>query len=138
VIFPLGAYVSDDVRLNRLVPYTVALLPDVVANLAGGEKENANIVRASALHTLTRLLSMVRNVGAEDAQVFSVRRALSFVSIGLSCVACANCCRSLTFAAPPGVYFSRVIAFSERFRGVGQVRGFRHSFALALRVLVAG
>ena len=59
LLLRFGAFVEDEVRLGRLVPYCVALLAD-----------NAPSVRAMAVSTLTSLLSLVSSFAQSDAHIF--------------------------------------------------------------------
>ena len=59
LLLRLGAYVEDEVRLGRLVPYCVALLADTAPS-----------VRAMAVSTLTSLLSLVSSFAQSDAHIF--------------------------------------------------------------------
>lgn len=68
----LGQFVDDEVRLGRLVPYSVALLgggqnSTIKSDQAG---DGSTIVRATALHTLSRLLSMVKTISVADFHIF--------------------------------------------------------------------
>jgi phosphoinositide-3-kinase regulatory subunit 4 len=54
--------VDDEIRLNRVVPYLVALLTDSCPH-----------VRARALQSLTIVTAHVRHVPAADANIFPVR-----------------------------------------------------------------
>ena len=59
LLLRLGAYVEDEVRLGRLVPYCVALLADAAPS-----------VRAMAVSTLTSILSLVSSFPQSDAHIF--------------------------------------------------------------------
>ena len=59
LLLQFGAYVEDEVRLGRMVPYCVALLSD-----------SAPSVRAVAVSTLTRLVSLVHSFQQADAHIF--------------------------------------------------------------------
>ena len=59
LLLRLGAYVEDEVRLGRLVPYCVALLAD-----------GAPSVRAMAVSTLASILSLVSSFPQSDAHIF--------------------------------------------------------------------
>ena len=59
LLLRLGAYVEDEVRLGRLVPYCVGLLADTAPS-----------VRAMAVSTLTSLLSLVSSFPQSDAHIF--------------------------------------------------------------------
>jgi len=54
LLIEFGAYVDDEVRLGRLVPYAVALLSDP-----------SSMVRATACHVLTQLLSLIRSIRSD-------------------------------------------------------------------------
>lgn len=61
LLYEFGQYVDDEVRLGRLVPYAVALLSDP-----------SSMVRATACHILTKLLSQVHSIhSASDAHLFA-------------------------------------------------------------------
>ena len=59
LLLRFGAYVEDEVRLGRMVPYCVALLSDAAPS-----------VRAMAVSTLTRLVQLVHSFQQSDAHVF--------------------------------------------------------------------
>ena len=58
---PLGTYLSDEHKLERIVPYLCTMLQDRVA-----------LVRAEALRTLTQLLSAVKEIPQADADFFKL------------------------------------------------------------------
>ncbi|KAI8905706.1 hypothetical protein DFJ77DRAFT_435262 [Powellomyces hirtus] len=59
LLLALGIHLSDEVRLDRLVPYVMSLLDDT-----------NSVVRANAVKTLTQLLSMVESITAPDGNIF--------------------------------------------------------------------
>ncbi|GAA6055457.1 hypothetical protein JCM3770_002836 [Rhodotorula araucariae] len=59
ILLALNRYLTDETRLDRLVPYLVALLEDDVAS-----------VRAMALRVLTQTLLLVRTITPSNADVF--------------------------------------------------------------------
>jgi phosphoinositide-3-kinase regulatory subunit 4 len=59
LMLEFGCYVDDEVRLNRLVPYCVALLSD-----------SSSIVRSTALTILTQLLVQVNSLTQADFHLF--------------------------------------------------------------------
>nr|CCA18528.1 phosphoinositide 3kinase regulatory subunit putativ [Albugo laibachii Nc14] len=59
LIHSLGRFTSDDVRLQRLVPFLLEVLKDSVAS-----------IRALAIRTVTFILDMVTSVPLSDASVF--------------------------------------------------------------------
>ncbi|ORE14906.1 ARM repeat-containing protein [Rhizopus microsporus] len=59
ILFALGERVPDDVKLDRLVPYLMCLLTDEAA-----------LVRANAIKTLTRILCMVESISPINARIF--------------------------------------------------------------------
>jgi serine/threonine protein kinase len=61
-----GAFVDDEVRLGRLVPYAVALLTDP-----------NSMVRSTACHILTKLLSQVNTINSNSGSDAHLRRGES-------------------------------------------------------------
>ncbi|TPX59254.1 hypothetical protein PhCBS80983_g02602 [Powellomyces hirtus] len=59
LLLALGIHLSDEVRLDRLVPYVMSLVDDT-----------NSVVRANAVKTLTQLLSMVESITAPDGNIF--------------------------------------------------------------------
>ncbi|KAJ3165022.1 Serine/threonine-protein kinase [Irineochytrium annulatum] len=59
LLLAFGIHLADEHKLDRIVPYLVALLPDEMA-----------MVRANALKILTQLLSIVETIGAGDVNIF--------------------------------------------------------------------
>lgn len=59
LMMSLSQYVSADVILDRLVPYMLHLVNDV-----------SSTVRCEAIRTLTRCLAQIRNVPANEANIF--------------------------------------------------------------------
>ncbi|ORZ03447.1 hypothetical protein BCR43DRAFT_483381 [Syncephalastrum racemosum] len=59
ILLALGEHLSDDVKLDRLLPYLMALLSDQSA-----------LVRANAIKTLTQVLCMVESISPINARVF--------------------------------------------------------------------
>ncbi|CAG8648873.1 9055_t:CDS:10, partial [Acaulospora morrowiae] len=59
MLLAIGQHLDDECKLDRLVPYLVALLDDDVG-----------LVRANAVKTLANLLSMVENITPSNATIF--------------------------------------------------------------------
>ncbi|CAO3623542.1 unnamed protein product [Mucor fragilis] len=59
ILLALAEKLPDDVKLDRLVPYLVELL-----------KDNATLVRANAIKTLTKVLCMVESISPINARIF--------------------------------------------------------------------
>ncbi|KAL9539523.1 hypothetical protein MBANPS3_010209 [Mucor bainieri] len=59
ILLALAERLPDDVKLDRLVPYLVELL-----------KDNATLVRANAIKTLTKVLCMVESISPINARIF--------------------------------------------------------------------
>ncbi|KAI8142350.1 hypothetical protein BJV82DRAFT_614613 [Fennellomyces sp. T-0311] len=59
ILLALGEHLPDDVKLDRLVPYLMALLTDETA-----------LVRANAIKTLTQVLCMVESISPINARIF--------------------------------------------------------------------
>ncbi|RUS22693.1 hypothetical protein BC937DRAFT_87736 [Endogone sp. FLAS-F59071] len=59
MLLAIGEHLTDDIKLDRLVPYLVTLLQDDVA-----------LVRASTVRTLTQLLCMVESISPINARIF--------------------------------------------------------------------
>ncbi|RIA90300.1 hypothetical protein C1645_712201 [Glomus cerebriforme] len=59
MLLAIGQHLEDEFKLDRLVPYLIALLGDEVG-----------LVRASAVKTLTNLLSMVETITPSNATIF--------------------------------------------------------------------
>ncbi|KNC97679.1 VPS15 protein kinase [Spizellomyces punctatus DAOM BR117] len=59
LLLALAVHLSDEPRLDRLVPYIVALLDD-----------DCGYVRATAVTTLTQLLNMIERITPPDANIF--------------------------------------------------------------------
>ncbi|KAH8550281.1 hypothetical protein BGW37DRAFT_79383 [Umbelopsis sp. PMI_123] len=59
ILLALSEHLTDDVKLDRLVPYVIALLTDETA-----------LVRANALKTLTQVLCMVESISPINASIF--------------------------------------------------------------------
>ncbi|BGP38644.1 Serine/threonine-protein kinase [Rhodotorula kratochvilovae] len=59
ILLSLNRYLTDETRLDRLVPYLVALLEDDIAS-----------VRAAALRVLTQTLLLVRSITPSNVDVF--------------------------------------------------------------------
>ncbi|KAL1922119.1 uncharacterized protein VTP21DRAFT_10761 [Calcarisporiella thermophila] len=59
LLLAIGQHLPDDVKLDRIVPYVISLLSDEAA-----------LVRASAVKTLARLLSMVESITPSNATIF--------------------------------------------------------------------
>ncbi|KAI9029972.1 hypothetical protein CLU79DRAFT_733513 [Phycomyces nitens] len=59
ILLALGEHLPDDVKLDRLVPYLMALLSDETA-----------LVRANAIKTLTQVLCMVESISPINARIF--------------------------------------------------------------------
>ncbi|CAO0789210.1 unnamed protein product [Mucor circinelloides] len=59
ILLALAERLPDDVKLDRLVPYLVELL-----------KDNAALVRANAIKTLTKVLCMVESISPINARIF--------------------------------------------------------------------
>ncbi|KAF7730449.1 Serine/threonine-protein kinase [Apophysomyces ossiformis] len=59
ILLALGEHLPDVVKLDRLVPYLMALLSD-----------ESDLVRANALKTLTQVLCMVESISPINARIF--------------------------------------------------------------------
>ncbi|CAG8467942.1 599_t:CDS:10 [Ambispora gerdemannii] len=59
MLLAIGQHLEDEFKLDRLVPYLIALLSDKVA-----------LVRANTVKTLTHLLSMVETITPSNAMIF--------------------------------------------------------------------
>ncbi|CAJ0843864.1 11734_t:CDS:2, partial [Entrophospora sp. SA101] len=59
MLLAFGQHLEDEFKLDRLVPYLISLLGDKVA-----------LVRANAVKTLSKLLSMVENITPSNATIF--------------------------------------------------------------------
>ncbi|KAJ3330622.1 Serine/threonine-protein kinase [Blyttiomyces sp. JEL0837] len=59
LLLALGVQLSDEHRMDRIIPYIVAILND-----------ESSIVRASAIKTLTQLISIFESITTADANIF--------------------------------------------------------------------